>query len=55
MDLQKGCNLKGSSCNEFSPLHLAAFKGDVDLVALLIEHLNTQDLDAPGNYLKNHF
>jgi ankyrin repeat protein len=46
--IQKCCNLKASSSNEFAPLHLAAFKGDVDMVALLLDHLSPEDVDGQG-------
>ena len=46
--IQKCCKMNASSSNEFAPLHLSAFKGDFEMVALLLDHLALEDVDAQG-------
>ena len=48
MFIQKGGLLNLPSGNGFFPLHLAAFKGDVDLVSLLIDNMSLEDINHPG-------
>ena len=45
---QKGASLSLSSKNEFSPLHLVAFNGDVDKAKVILEHINQNDINQPG-------
>ena len=34
--------------NEFTPLHLAAFTGDVDKASIILEQIGGQEVDCPG-------
>ena len=34
--------------NEFTPLHLAAFTGDVDKASIILEQIGRQEVDCPG-------
>ena len=45
---QKGASFTSSSKNEFTPLHLVAFNGDVDKAKIILEHLNTNEINKPG-------
>ena len=46
--IQKGALLTGVSNHGFTPLHLAAFNGDVDMTKIIIENIATTDLDTPA-------
>ena len=48
--LQKGGKINAASSNEFAPLHLAAYKGDIETAAFLLDHLERDDFDASGRY-----
>ena len=45
---QKGASFTSSSKNEFTPLHLVAFNGDVDKAKIILEHINANDINQPG-------
>ena len=46
--LQKGGLVNLPSGNGFFPLHLAAFKGDSELVSLLMDNMTPEDINHPG-------
>ena len=46
--LQKGGLVNLPSGNGFFPLHLAAFKGDTELVSLLMDNMTPEDINHPG-------
>ena len=46
--IKLGGQVNLSSVNGFLPLHLAAFKGDVDLVSLLVEAMSPEEISFPG-------
>ena len=53
--IQKGGQVNLSSTNGFFPLHLAAFKGDVDLVSLLVENMSPEEISFPGKVVLHIF
>ena len=46
--IHRGGLLNLPSGNGYFPLHLAAFKGDVDLVTLLMDNMSPEDINHPG-------
>ena len=36
------------SKNEFTPLHLAAFNGDIEKAKIIIENISKEDINKPG-------
>ncbi len=53
--IQRGAKLNACSSNQFTPLHLAAFKGDLETSGLIIDHLRPEDIDAAGKESINVF
>ena len=45
---QKGAVFNLQSRNEFSPLHLAAFNGDVDKAKIIIENISKDNINQSG-------
>lgn len=46
--IQCGGKVNLPSANGFFPLHLAASKGDVDTVSLLVENMSPEEISQPG-------
>ena len=46
--IKSGGQVNLSTENGFFPLHLAASKGDVDMVSLLVENMSPEEISHPG-------
>ena len=50
--IQCGGQVNHCSANNFFPLHLAASKGDVDMVSLLVENMSPEEISQPGGVIQ---
>ena len=46
--MEYGAKTDAESKAGFTPLHLAAFTGDVDKASIILEQIGRQEVDCPG-------